>query len=246
MSAHYPSGRGLSAQSAETWRAAVAPFVPIARQSRVLDLGSGTGRFATLFARSFPAQIVGVEPSRGMLSVAVRESRLDNLWYVAGSGEHLPLRESSCDLAWLSQVLHHIHDHGACARELHRVIRPGGYLLIRGTFGDSLDGFPTLFQFWPAARGICQQLPTLVDTAATFEAAGLPLREHRRIEQHTCGSLREFSERTRFRADTALTLISDREFSDGQSALEDAAAHERTPPPVVEIIEFLVFQRGSD
>jgi len=39
--------------------------------------------------------------------------------------------------------------------------------------------------------------------------------------------------------------ISGRELSDGQSALEDAAAHERTPPPVVEIIEFLVFHRGS-
>ncbi len=75
MSAHYPSGRGLSAQSAETWRAAVAPFIPIAQPSRVLDLASGTGRFATLFARSFPARIVGVEPSRGMLGVAVREGK---------------------------------------------------------------------------------------------------------------------------------------------------------------------------
>jgi ubiquinone/menaquinone biosynthesis C-methylase UbiE len=247
MSTNYSSGRGLSALSADVWRAAVAPFVPTTHRARILDLGSGTGRFATLFAASFRAQIIGVEPSRGMLGVAAKEGRRDNLCYVSGTGERLPLLTQSCDLAWLSHVLHHVRDRGACVRELHRVVRPGGYLLIRGTFGDQLDGFPTLFQFWPAARDICQQLPTVVETVTTFEAGGFALREHRRIEQQTCGSLREFAERSRLRADTALTLISDREFDEGQAALGDAAAHERIAVPVVEVIELLVFlRRGQD
>lgn len=50
MSTSYHSGRALSAEAASTWCATAAPFVCAARSARVLDLGSGTGRFATLFA----------------------------------------------------------------------------------------------------------------------------------------------------------------------------------------------------
>jgi hypothetical protein len=56
----------------------------------------------------------------------------------------------------------------------------------------------------------------------------------------TCASLSEFAIRTRARADSALALISDAEFQEGQEAIE-AAAHERLPEPVIETIELLVF-----
>jgi hypothetical protein len=118
-------------------------------------------------------------------------------------------------------------------------------VLVRGTFGDQLDGFPTLFRFWPATRGICQQLPTTRETVLVFEAKGFALTEHRRVQQETCGSLREFAERTQLRADTALALISDSAFREGQSALEQAAAHERLPLPVMEVIELLIFQSAA-
>jgi ubiquinone/menaquinone biosynthesis C-methylase UbiE len=242
MSASYQSGRSLSADASSTWCAAAAPFVRTARCSRILDLGSGTGRFATLFARSFETLIVGIEPSKGMLKAAARETRPGNLAYVAGAAENIPLGDSSCGLAWLSHVWHHVRDRHACARELRRVLGLGSTVLVRGTFGDELDGFPTLFRYWPAARGICQQLPTIRETVLVFETNGFVLTEHRRVEQKTCGSLREFAERTQLRADSALALISDAKFQKGQSALEQAAAHEHIPLPVMEVIEFLVFQ----
>jgi hypothetical protein len=47
------------------------------------------------------------------------------------------------------------------------------------------------------------------------------------------------------RADTALALISDAEFREGQALIEMAAAHEPTPGPVIEGIEFLVFRENS-
>jgi hypothetical protein len=55
-----------------------------------------------------------------------------------------------------------------------------------------------------------------------FEAKGFMLLEHRRVNQ-AAPSLREFSERTRFRTDTALALISTSEFQEGQAAIEAAA-----------------------
>jgi ubiquinone/menaquinone biosynthesis C-methylase UbiE len=241
MSANYQSGRALSPETAGTWAAIVAPFLRQGTNTRILDLGAGTGRFSELFARVFEAQVVGVEPSTTMLAAADGSAQPKWLAYVAGSAEAIPLVDYSCDLAWLSQVWHHVRDHQACAHELHRIVLPGGHVLVRGTFGDQLDGFPTLFHFWPAARDICQQLPTIQHTVAVFEANGFVLTEHRRVDQTTAASLREFADRTRFRADSALALISDSAFLEGQEAIEMAAAHEHVPASVVEKIELLVF-----
>ena len=245
MASRYQSGRALSAEAARTWTASVAPFVRDAVCPRILDLGAGTGRFATLFAQSLEARVIGIEPSAGMRAVAVRQDMPKNLAYLAGTADRIPLADASCDLAWLSQVWHHIRDPQACANDIHRVLRRGGHVLLRGTFGDRLDGFATLFQFWPATRAICEQLPELQETIDVFEASGFTLAQHRRVRQATAASLREFATRTRSRADSALALIADSQFHDGQAAIESAAAAEARPAPVVEIIELLVFDTLS-
>jgi ubiquinone/menaquinone biosynthesis C-methylase UbiE len=245
MSDRYQSGRALSSEAASTWVTIVEPFVHRGKRTRILDLGAGTGRFSALFARMFDAQVLGIEPSQAMLAVAMAGAKLNNLAYAAGSAECIPLRGQSCDLAWLSHVWHHIRDHHSCVRELHRVVSPGSHVLMRGTFGDQLDGFPTLFRFWPATRQICQQLPTIQQTVVVFEAHGFVLSEHRRVQQRTSASLREFAERTRLRADTALALMSDSEFREGQAAIEMAATHEHVPGSVIEGIELLVFHEDS-
>jgi ubiquinone/menaquinone biosynthesis C-methylase UbiE len=245
IAAAYQSGRALSSDAARTWAAIVAPFVRQRTNTTILDLGAGTGRFSELFARVFEAQVVGIEPSTAMLGAADGGARLKNLAYAAGFAEAIPLRDQSCDVAWLSHVWHHIGDQQACARELQRVLSRGGHVLVRGTFGDRLGGFPTLFRFWPAARAICQQLPTIQQIVMVFEATGFMLTEHRQVEQATSASLSEFAERTRLRADTALALISDSEFLEGQAAIERAATHEHLPGPVIERIELLVFQKHS-
>jgi ubiquinone/menaquinone biosynthesis C-methylase UbiE len=246
MSASYRPGRALSPETAATWAAIVAPFIRQGTDTRILDLGAGTGRFSEPFAQVFEAQVVGVEPSTAMLASADGSARPKRLAYVAGSAEAIPLRDQSSDLAWLSQVWHHILDHRACARELRRILSPGSHVLVRGSFGDQLDGFPTLFRFWPGTEEICRQLPTIERTVAVFEADGFMFTEHRRVDQATARSLREFADRTRFRADTALALISDSEFQQGQSAIEMVAAHEDVPGPVIEKIELLVFVNSSE
>jgi len=245
MSARYQSGRALSGKAAKTWSEVVGRFLQGHTRSRILDLGAGTGRFSVLFAVSLEASVVGVEPSLGMLGVAGRE-KTNNPVYVAGTAERIPLGDATCDVAWLSHVWHHLRDPQACADDLRRVVRRSGHVLVRGTFGDRLDGFPTLFRFWPATRAMCAQLPTVTDTVRIFEASGFRLTQSQRIEQETAASLGDFAKRTQFRADSALTLISDSEFHEGQLAIETAAAAGHMPGPVVEVIELLVFQNGPD
>jgi ubiquinone/menaquinone biosynthesis C-methylase UbiE len=242
MSTGYQSGRALSREAADTWVEIVGPFIRHHQRFRILDLGTGTGRFATLFARVFNVQTIGVDSSKGMLSVAARDDKLTNLTYAVGAAECIPLRSDSCDLVWLSQVWHHIRDHHACARELQRICSPVSHVLIRGTFGDELDGFPTFFQYWPSTREICRQLPTIEQAVEALESNGFLLAEHRRVRQATAPSLSEFARRTRLRADTALALISDSEFEEGQLAMEKAGALQSPGEPVRETIELLIFR----
>lgn len=244
MATNYPAGRALSPAAAATWIATIDPFVPRRAGLTILDLGSGTGRFSMLLSAAFGARVIGVEPAAGMRTFAAQSGHPPDVTFVAGTAERLPLAAGSCDVAWLSQVLHHLRDHDACAKELYQVLRPGGVVVIRSVFADGKDGFPTLLHFFPGISQIFSELPTVPATIAAFRRHGFVCEARRRVEQQTCASLQELADRTRLRADTSLALLSDSEFESCQAALDVAAARETRPTPVLEALQLLVFRSG--
>lgn len=239
---NYPVARAFSAEAAGTWAAVLRRFIPRSRPATVLDLGCGTGRFSGLFAERFQARVIGLDPAFAMLEAAKRGTARENLFYAVARGEHLPLADASCDLAWLSQVIQHIAGREVCARELRRVVRRGGYVLVRGAFGDRLEGFPDFFRFFPGARAIAAQFPTLDQVMASFRSAGFSAEGLQTIPQKTCDSLAELAGRTRLRADSTLLLLPLAEFESCQAALEQAARREAPPLPVIETIDLLVLK----
>lgn len=240
MARDYNAGRALSSNSVAVWRAAFLPY--LAGAGRVLDVGSGTGRFAGLVAEWFDALVIGIEPAGGMRKVAASSARQPNVFYVGGRAEQLPIRGQAFDAALLSNVYHHIVDRAAGARELHRVLRMGGRALVRGAFAGRL-GEITLFDHFPEAKTICEQFPTLQQTVETFSNAGFELEAVERVLQRTCPSLKELAARTRHRADTTLALMSDEQFARRQAALERAAVLETEPTPILDILDLLVLER---
>jgi ubiquinone/menaquinone biosynthesis C-methylase UbiE len=169
VSRDFNAGRALSAESMTVWRSAFEPYVTGA--GRVVDVGSGTGRFTVLLAEWFDVVVIGVEPARGMRDVAAESGRRPNVFYVGGRAEQVPLRRESLAVALLSNVYHHIGDRDTSAQELQRVLKTGGRVLIRGAFADRL-GEITLFDHFPEAKAICEQFPTLEETVATFANSG--------------------------------------------------------------------------
>jgi SAM-dependent methyltransferase len=239
--ADYRVGRALSAEATAVWREVLEPLIGGRSSPTILDLGAGTGRFWPVLT-SFPAtRVVGLDPSYDMLAVAADQG-IAGCTAVAGTAEHVPLGNRCCDLAWVSQSLHHVRDKAQAGRELVRVLRPSSTVLVRGTFSDRLDGFPTLFRFFPRARDLCTDLPTVEAVVAFFADAGMTLEEDRLVRQQTCGSLREFLDRSRHRADSSLDLMSDAEFHAGLHRLEEAVLVETTPVPVVEALTLLAFR----
>jgi demethylmenaquinone methyltransferase/2-methoxy-6-polyprenyl-1,4-benzoquinol methylase len=108
---------------------------------RMLDVATGTGLAAqaALDLGVSPAHLVGLDPSRGML----RENRkLRTIPLVQGLGESLPFPGASFDFICMGYALRHVEDLRLLFDEFHRVLKPGGRVLILEiTRPDSRLGF---------------------------------------------------------------------------------------------------------
>lgn len=92
----------------------------------MLDAGGGTGR-VTAQLQPLVGRLVVSDLSRAMLS---RAASRDPLWPVQGRAERLPFPEAHFDRVLVVDALHHFADQPAAIRELVRVLKPGGRLVI--------------------------------------------------------------------------------------------------------------------
>jgi ubiquinone/menaquinone biosynthesis C-methylase UbiE len=93
---------------------------------RLLDVGGGTGRMAALL-RPAVEQVVICDLSPAMLRQARGKCACDRL---QGYAERLPFAGGSFERVLVVDALHHFADQWAAVRELWRVIKPGGRLVI--------------------------------------------------------------------------------------------------------------------
>jgi SAM-dependent methyltransferase len=118
-------GRGRSARL-------VADVAGVGAGDRVVDVGSGPGRFLRE-AGERGAEAVGVEPSGQMRRLAAWRtpaSLRERVRVVDGTAERMPLEDGSATVAWAVASFHHWTDPDAGLAELGRVLAPGGRLLI--------------------------------------------------------------------------------------------------------------------
>jgi demethylmenaquinone methyltransferase/2-methoxy-6-polyprenyl-1,4-benzoquinol methylase len=109
------------------WRRAVVDAVDPRLGDRVLDLAAGTGTSTVALARA-GAEAVACDFSLGMLAVGRR--RLPTTRFVAGDALHLPFPEAAFDAVTISFGLRNVVRPEAALRELLRVTRPGGRLVV--------------------------------------------------------------------------------------------------------------------
>jgi demethylmenaquinone methyltransferase/2-methoxy-6-polyprenyl-1,4-benzoquinol methylase len=117
----------LSGGLTRLWRRAVTRAVQARPGERVLDLAAGTGT-STAPLVGAGAQAVACDLSAGML--AVGRARAPHLSFVAGDAVQLPFRDATFDAVTISFGLRNVVDVPAALREMRRVTRAGGRLVI--------------------------------------------------------------------------------------------------------------------
>ena len=96
----------------------------------VADVGSGTGFIAAGLA-PLVKQVHVIDGSPAMLAVARQNlAAFGNVVYHEAGADHLPLPDNSLDAVFANMLLHHCPDPLAAIREMTRVLRPGGRLVI--------------------------------------------------------------------------------------------------------------------
>jgi ArsR family transcriptional regulator len=154
--------------------------------AEVVDLGTGAGRMLPgLAARA--GRVIGVDASPSLLDEARRRARTLGPAPVElrlGDIEHLPLRDHEVDSALAHMVLHHVPEPARALREVARVLRPGGALLIgdfvrhddesmRQRAGDQWLGFePDELRRWLLASGFAS---VTIHALPATQAAALPV-----------------------------------------------------------------------
>lgn len=92
---------------------------------RLLDVGGGTGRVAEAL-RAHAGWVLVVDVSQGMLV----QARQKDLAVASTAAEQLSFREGTFDRVLMMDALHHVVDQAQTVRELYRVLKVGGRLVI--------------------------------------------------------------------------------------------------------------------
>lgn len=121
-------GRGLEATLEIAERMAAGPA------DLILDIGSGIGGPARYFASRFGCRVTGIDLTPEFCDVARHLTRLLNLEekvrFERGDALAMPFADASFDGAYSMNVSMNIADKGAFYREIRRVLKPGGWLLL--------------------------------------------------------------------------------------------------------------------
>ncbi len=106
----------------------------IGPDTRVLDVGCGTGNYAAELSVRCGCRVSGIDPSEGMLAIARGAAPWEAIQL--GNAESLPFPDAAFDLVISTDVIHHVRDRTSYFCEASRVLRPGGHI---ATVTDSRD-----------------------------------------------------------------------------------------------------------
>jgi ubiquinone/menaquinone biosynthesis C-methylase UbiE len=102
--------------------------------NQVLDVGCGTGYFTRLLAEAVApgGTALGIDPSPEVIARARRSTHLPNCAFSEGIAEALDMEDQSYDVVVSSLMIHHLPEslRPRAIREMYRVLRPGGRVLL--------------------------------------------------------------------------------------------------------------------
>lgn len=125
------------------WRAAVKAALELAPGMKVLDSAAGTGTSSNEYL-SDGIEVVPLDFSVGMMTVG--KKRYPHLDFIAGDAMALPFADESFDRVTISYGLRNVHDTQVALKEMLRVTKPGGQIVIAEFSRPTWAPFRTVYE----------------------------------------------------------------------------------------------------
>ncbi|MFM9105250.1 MAG: class I SAM-dependent methyltransferase [Chloroflexota bacterium] len=188
--------------------------------SRALEVGCGTGNYASAIRAATGATVFGIDPSREMLAKAGTQDR--DLILAEGSAERLAFEDGTFDLVYSCDVIHHVKDRPAFFAEALRVLRPGGRLCtVTDSHHDIARRIPLSSHFPETVAIELARYPSIGTLASEMMAAGFGgIFEEHAEQPYPLNDISGY----RDRAYSSLHLIDEAAFAAGIARLEDDLA----------------------
>jgi len=152
----YDETRGFPPGVSEQAAALIARAGRLGAQSRVLEVGVGTGRIALPLSELIHS-VVGIDLSASMLQRLLNKRGQERVLVAKGDITQLPLASRRFDAAVAVHIFHLVAGYPTALREIARVLKPGGVLIHAWTEHNQSD---VLYDVWRRATGR-QQRPEI-------------------------------------------------------------------------------------
>jgi ubiquinone/menaquinone biosynthesis C-methylase UbiE len=236
----YDLARSYRAEVLGNWLAAISAHVLAAQD--ILDLGCGTGRFTQALADLYGARVTGIDPSPAMLTQAAGKATSAGLHFVCATAEAIPVPDASFDFVFSSMAFHHFANRDIAARESCRVLRPGGFVVIRNATREKARYSPYARFFRGFLAIVDSHLPAQEEIIQVFVRAGLALRAHVPIWHAMAPRWEELADKASLRADSLLAALEDSAFDEGLRAMRNYAKRADSDERIGLEIDLYVFQ----
>jgi len=184
----------------------------------VLEIGCGTGNYAIALT-STDASIWGVDFSLGMLAVARRRGKGRRVTWVCGHAEQLPFRDASFDFVFNVDLVHLVAQRRTMFIEALRVLRYGGVLCTVTKKHEHIRR-RLLARYFPSITRVnTERFPHLWEITRVLRKVGF----HRitwSTVTHEIPVTPAYLESVRWKTDSVLRRIPEREFREGLAAFE--------------------------
>lgn len=119
------------------WKKKILKMVQLQNPTNILDIATGTGDLAILFAATSAKEIIGLDISQGMLEVGkkkILDKKLESkIQMVLGDGEQIPYADNYFDVITIAYGVRNFENLDKGLSEVLRVLKPNGLLLILET-----------------------------------------------------------------------------------------------------------------
>lgn len=217
---YYDKVRITSPEILNFWASKIAHYGSIDKDSKVLDIGCGTGRFSKALAEITGAQVYAIDPSQEMLDKAKKKDKNKNIEWSKGKAEDLPFPDEYFDCVYMTFVFHQIKDRKRAVQEMHRVLKKEGKCLVMTTSYAHIRRSP-LYHFPGLSEIDLARFPSLPELKGILGKGGFQdVHYHLDKYHNNVRSVDELLKLVKSKYISTLAILGEEEFEHGYEVFE--------------------------